>query len=181
MHVPSAGHNVSVSIGIPCSQRSVRDLRLMDSYPLARRSWVLQERLLSPRILHCGADDIVFECNSAMYAGSFVHALPPTETWGSTTASTLLTKSALQYEESDLLLDSWYTALMSYRSLELTHESDRLPAIAGIAKVVTSKLKTSYLAGLMECDLAHALAWQRLPSGNVTYTQRRPSSGPSWS
>jgi hypothetical protein len=33
----------------------------------------------------------------------------------------------------------------------------------------------------MECDLAHALVWQRLPSGTVTYTQHRPSSGPSWS
>jgi hypothetical protein len=131
VQVPSAGHGVSVSIGIPCSQKSMRNLRLMNSYPLARRSWVLQERLLSPRILHCGADDIVFEYNSATYAGSFVHALPPTETWGSTTASTLLTKSALQHGNSDLLLDSWYSVLMSYRGLELTHERDRLPAIAG--------------------------------------------------
>lgn len=44
----------------------------LDDLLLWKRGWVLQERLLSPRILHFGSDQILWECNEVtMMSESF--------------------------------------------------------------------------------------------------------------
>lgn len=57
----------------------------------------------------------------------------------------------------------------------LTHASDRLPAIAGIAKRVGQRLEAgAYLAGILRTQLPLALLWHTSP------TARNPAS-PTWS
>jgi hypothetical protein len=34
--------------------------------PLSSRAWTLQERILSPRTLHCGTDQLYFECGNGL-------------------------------------------------------------------------------------------------------------------
>ncbi|MCJ1243731.1 hypothetical protein MMC30_000928 [Trapelia coarctata] len=59
---------------------SVVDTRLWLSNtfetPLNRRAWVLQERLLSPRIIHCGRNQLLWECSEKEACETFPHGLP---------------------------------------------------------------------------------------------------------
>jgi hypothetical protein len=51
------------------------DRELM-SAPLNRRAWVLQERLLAPRVLHFGAGQIFWECKRGTLCERFPKAIP---------------------------------------------------------------------------------------------------------
>ncbi len=57
------------------------------------------------------------------------------------------------------VLHQWYQIIEAYTVRSLTFEKDRLPAIAGIAKVVGRLTCYSYKAGLWDEDLVRGLAW----------------------
>ncbi|EFX05665.1 tol-like protein [Grosmannia clavigera kw1407] len=48
----------------------------VESAPLNQRAWVLQERLLSPRQLHCSSQQLMWECHEASAAEAFPVKLP---------------------------------------------------------------------------------------------------------
>jgi hypothetical protein len=80
------------------------------------------------------------------------------------------------------LLQRWYNIVEAYAVRDLTFEKDRLPAIAGIAKVVGSLTGYSYKAGLWDEDLIRGLAW--FIRTNVNQNRRARCSdyvAPSWS
>jgi hypothetical protein len=52
----------------------------------------------------------------------------------------------------------WDTILHDYSNRALTYESDRLPALSGIASKVQQLLNSKYMAGIWECDL-QGLLW----------------------
>lgn len=73
----------------------------------------------------------------------------------------------------------WYTLVEGFVGRELTKETDKLPAIAGIAdkiRQITSNFGDSYMAGLWKNDIATGLCWgvstRKLPSKYIA---------PSWS
>lgn len=75
------------------------------------------------------------------------------------------------------LLHTWKSTVESYSTKKLTIETDRLPALSGIAKRFQNVLGGRYLAGLWEQHLVSGLAW-------VTYYPgKRPEKyiAPSWS
>ena len=59
----------------------------------------------------------------------------------------------------------WMRTVSIYSRIRLTFESDRLPALAGIAQIVTSLsgdvLRGEYLAGMWKCTLVFHLLWSR--------------------
>jgi hypothetical protein len=55
--------------------------------------------------------------------------------------------------------DAWYRVVILYCARSLTFPSDKLPAIAGIARVVQSHFGGEYGAGLWREDLAMGLCW----------------------
>jgi len=77
------------------------------------------------------------------------------------------------------LLQQWFKILEAYTVRSLTFEKDRLPAIAGIAKVFGRLTDYSYKAGLWDEDLIRGLAWFIEP---VTNRRARCSDyvAPSW-
>jgi hypothetical protein len=54
----------------------------------------------------------------------------------------------------------WDTLLNDYSNRALTYESDRLPALAGLASKIQQLLNSRYMAGIWECDL-QGLMWVR--------------------
>jgi len=76
-------------------------------------------------------------------------------------------------------MQRWSNIVENYTRSELTRESDKLVAVAGMASVLQQHIKCRYIAGLWNTDLEHQLLW------NVT--KARPSvrheqtRGPSWS
>jgi hypothetical protein len=57
-------------------------------------------------------------------------------------------------------LDLWYKIVVDYSGRSLTFESDKLPAISGIAAKMKKLLGTSYVAGVWADDL-YGLMWHR--------------------
>lgn len=161
--------------------------------PLFKRGWVYQEHLLSPRVLHFGAVDLIWECNYAIAcyckfyrsSGSWnpiSHPIKPQH-------AVCLRADA----ESGSLAARWVRLIQEYTALDLIYESDRLPAIASVAKQFRRGLKNkNYMAGLWEESLVTGLTWSRATlatvpvhwKSRVLALEQRPSAAktaPSWS
>lgn len=173
--------------------------------PLTKRAWVLQERLLAQRILHFGAQQIMWQCKSKTLAEGFCdtdqpkesqvpegvedmlrkqfHAQKKAELALSTTINSSLIRSPVvrgeNYNMRDNIYDQWYHVIGKYGTLSLTKQSDKLPAIAGIARQVQTITGDIYLAGLWKSDIERGLQWSYQPPGILI----KPSSprAPSWS
>ncbi|KAF2229951.1 HET-domain-containing protein, partial [Viridothelium virens] len=133
--------------------------------PLYRRAWVFQERMLAPRILHFGGRQVFWQCKSLTACETLPDGLPrvinhvPEEErrW----RKLLQTISAGDMKENDKaeLRIIWRIAVESYTSCDLTKKTDKLIAIAGIAKQIGRALNEKYIAGLWANDLVTQLGW----------------------
>ncbi|PVH85645.1 HET-domain-containing protein, partial [Cadophora sp. DSE1049] len=163
--------------------------------PLLQRAWAYQERIMAPRILHVNTDEMFWECKHCTLCecgylswhreqselerldreGPFL-ARPP---------STLKSRIARATHPDTPIVHVqgiWQNILRHYHTLALTKESDRLPALSGLASFLSQKLRTRYLAGLWEDNLAVELLWQRERSATQGLCSRnRHSNLPSWS
>ena len=152
----------------------------LKSEPLHQRGWALQERYLATRTLHFGSHQIFWNCQTLSQSEEgrilqrpwfdLQELIPETnETPGATWASS----------EQLMLYRPLYKMIEIYMSCGLTYESDRLPAIAGLAKSLWLKSQDSYLAGLWRGGLLPGLLWRRY---RLTALQRPVAfRAPSWS
>ncbi|RBR13469.1 uncharacterized protein FIESC28_08169 [Fusarium coffeatum] len=102
-----------------------------------RRAWVVQERLLSRRILYLSKDQLYWECddcvaNQASPLG--IHHVQKRESIPS-----------LICEERDR---PWSLTLETYTSCDLTYEEDRLVALAGLVKAISTSTGDTFFAGI---------------------------------
>ena len=69
----------------------------------------------------------------------------------------------------------WNVLVERFSACGLTYETDRLPAIAGLARLVQKRLKCEYLAGLWRFQLVSQLLWRRIGRADRHSTYRAPS------
>ncbi|KAI1322533.1 heterokaryon incompatibility protein-domain-containing protein [Xylariaceae sp. FL0255] len=123
---------------------------LRDSrFPLTRRAWAYQERLLSPRVINFTRDEILWECRQS--------------TWCECRSGEHRWEVFRSQVFKDLTSLSWHNIIENYSSLELSYESDRFPAISGIARRYAYDKDLTYFAGLWAETLVDDLTWSRLP------------------
>jgi len=124
-----------------------------------RRGWILQERLLSARLLHFGKQMMRWECcRHTCYEG--LHH--PVHTSGGRRNPEYVKKFALNLLEptdTKSVYSYWYEIVHDYSGRQLTKDIDKLPALSGLALVFGGVLKDTYLAGLWENDFAWGLCW----------------------
>jgi hypothetical protein len=142
----------------------------MGDNPLVKRAWAMQERLLSRRILHFEKFQMYFECNHGLRGES-----------GLVTKDRYLGLPSLDgsyqgEEQENEVPTSWNWLIYMYGGLALTYSSDRLPALAGIARVYGKKLKDQYLAGLWRKTMVQDLYWRVQDAHRLSYYR-----APSWS
>ena len=147
--------------------------------PLIDRAWVFQENILGLRILHFTATELVWECNGVLACEC-----------GSIKSDRYSRKSqpiSSQSIENDVSpFKEWYKTVEAYSTRALTYESDKLPALSGIAQR-TQRLFSSplpnisnrYLAGLWERDLLNGLTWRSFPESRSQVLEQ--CGIPSWS
>jgi hypothetical protein len=153
---------------------------------LNRRGWVLQERLLSPRILHFCRDEIFWECRE--------HAACESDPKGSSSVYKLMSYVFIKLWETGnhgMLelrrqvphtpwLHFWYrVVVVLYSHMELSIPSDKLVALSGIAKHVMPRMSSTYVAGMWQERLERSLLWTVLH--NATSTRPLFYRAPSWS
>lgn len=176
--------------------------------PLTRRAWVLQERLLSRRILHFGGQQTMWQCRSKTLAEGFSDAdqvpqgqIPEeTESMLRNEFHSIVQQKGPTQEKSqslighnasaarnglhrtrDIIYDLWYHVIGIYGCLSLTKITDKLPAIAGIARQVQLRTGDVYLSGLWKSDIERGLQWYYQPASVLTKPSSSRSRAPSWS
>lgn len=146
--------------------------------PLTLRAWALQEHVLSTRVLHFTATELVFECRSSYRC----ECMPERKTRATTPA---LIPRAVASRKADTIWAAWHRIVEQYSTRELSMPGDKLPAISGIASKIRKATHSEYIAGLWKSNLAFDLLWQRtVPTStdgdsHALETWRAPSF--SWS
>ena len=164
--------------------------------PLNRRGWVLQERSLSPRLIHFATDQIYWECPTSIFAQFELSSGETRRSYGRTVMEWLDvgTEHVEELSEAGVVqpvvfgrpaaatvLDNWHDLMTEYSECSLSYSSDKLMAISGLAKRVLSLTlwpDTDYLAGMWRKDLPRGLLWETRRIARETEKLR---GIPSWS
>jgi hypothetical protein len=136
----------------------IRDRAAVESV-ISTRGWVLQEQLLSPRIVFCMEPDIHWQCQAGYQ----------TQTGLSFDADRSLVDGGSPLLRSSLQLGgridhaAWQSVVEQYSIRQFTYSQDRIPAIAGIIRYLQSALDDDVsILGLWRKSFALDLAWLRL-------------------
>jgi hypothetical protein len=143
----------------------------VDESILSGRGWILQERLMSRRILHFGKDQICWECRTTADQEDGL-VLEEEREWLRGVYKVLLGHNTTDD-------NYWRRVVEIYSQCQLTRHSDKLPALSGIANAVSAVRKGDvYLAGLWRNSLALDLLWTTEWAKSTKPTEYR---APSWS
>lgn len=143
-------------------------IHLVARGPLQSRGWCLQERELSPRIVHWTAEQVAWECRtwsmSEYRPGQYLNV-----------PSTIRAFDKMNTASIPDLLNMWHTLVERYSPRALSVAADCFPALAGLARVMNERLKSEYIAGFWTMDLARSLLWRTYRGGH------KRNVAPSWS
>ena len=130
-----------------------------DEFPLFKRAWCYQERLLACRVLHFLDSEMVFECNTSSNCecGYF---RDDTGGFKATFGSRNRRKPGDWMSYSRYSTLTWKRIVEDYTMKSLTYQNDSLPALSGIVKLARSAETDIYLAGLWGKDLDELLVWK---------------------
>lgn len=168
---------------------------------LNQRAWVMQERHLSPRILHFTSEQIFWECNETVCSETHPEADPielfqrPVRSkalLGQITADKLSLPTPPPVRLRGLptnVYELWYALVGRYSCGGLTKTRDKLIALSGIAREIAQCMGASeddYIAGLWRQDLLYGLLWKTPTiigpaSRRVRPGREEPYQAPSWS
>ncbi|KAI8661908.1 HET domain-containing protein [Fusarium keratoplasticum] len=144
--------------------------------PLNSRAWVLQERLMSKRILHCTMQGLMWEC--AELHASEQEPLGCQFDYRVRDEGLLQLHNALGQGASFVTDRYWRQVVERFSGLGITYNTDRLPALAGLAKAIQEETKDVYIAGHWKESLLPSLLWFRLHT--PTSDPVRLADAPSW-
>jgi len=191
-----------IGLEAPIRRCKILDLsfwdREVEDAPVNRRAWVLQERLLAPRVLHFCQDQIAWECYHLDAAECLPHGISKMELRSGNVRERARLKSLMpndygpkpvevdKLEVSNSVHESWKRVIERYSRTGLTKESDKLIALAGIAELLSREIRGLYVAGMWEKYLASQLLWRVDPiyeNGQLSNPSQRPTSyrAPSFS
>ncbi|KAF2137369.1 uncharacterized protein K452DRAFT_321798 [Aplosporella prunicola CBS 121167] len=206
----------------------------LDASTLSKRAWCFQERILSPRILHCTAEGLIWECreeyrfennvastltdlNNVTLAGTIriLREGLPKKLWGlkvgeakdpllhpeytrntsygnmpdqlnavmvlrggarsATAGSFGERRTGEQWE-----IVSWWNKniVTPYSARHLTRFTDRLPALAGVARMFAEHINSPYIAGIWLAEIEDNLDWRR--AGVPFHNEPLPFPSFSW-
>ncbi|GME63354.1 heterokaryon incompatibility protein [Neofusicoccum parvum] len=160
--------------------------REVESAPLNKRGWVLQERSLSPRILHFGRTQLYWQCNTALRSEMFPRDLR-TKNLGPhvprVTSRFTTRLRALQQQQSGQPAATehelagahahWSELVNAYSATRLSRPADKLIAVQALAETMQDATGDAYVAGLWRSRLAEDVLWR------TDVDERRPLRRPA--
>jgi hypothetical protein len=155
----------------------LRKTALLENSPLAKRGWVLQESRLSKRILHFTTDRLYWNCQQvALEEGTIRRHLLDGFNEYAPQVGDLRIASARPLAQW-LLHEEWINTIQDYTRMHLTYKTDRLPALAGLAKIYAQASNDRYIAGCWQKNLHLYLVWR----AELPFTDSSAPLQPSWS
>ncbi|KAF2810766.1 HET-domain-containing protein [Mytilinidion resinicola] len=144
-------------------------------HPLTTRGWVLQERLLSPRVLHFGKHEMMWECMT--HSTCSCTELPRDTFW--LQPKQKYQKFILDQASHSQTAKAWRDMVTDYSRMRFSYESDIFPAISGAVKVMEKTIQSRYLAGLWESTLTQDMLWTT--NEPVSFCRPYVWRAPTWS
>ena len=139
------------------------------------RGWVLQEDLLSPRILHFRKEEMTWTCSTYSRCECRIRpSLPMPHPFRGARNLTPQTP-----ERSRKLVLEWPSIVMEFTRRDLTKPQDRLMAMAGLANYMEGESKDAWMGGLWYRDIAFQLLWIREQTDKSEDVTRMSRTGPS--
>lgn len=144
----------------------------VDKGPVNTRGWVLQERLMSPRVLHFCQDQVGWECaccnTSQPFAARGRHKLS-VENQGPRYHSIVEgIRQRMMDANHEANADTptvfspfeiWAAVVTAYSKTAISYSQDKLIALSGLAKIIAEETGCAYVAGLWRTHLASQLLW----------------------
>jgi hypothetical protein len=168
---------------VDSSVTKIRDMGdLLSHCSLRDRGWTMQERILSPRIIHYASDQLYWEC----YHG-FQESEDKLHWKGKNSNITKIAHRVKSAEDDEAkarelrnMLHYWYVLLIGgdYSHRTLTYGDDKLVAIGGVAKAFNDIAPLGYMVGHWgetDNDLIRSLCWSRGSPGRKSPDYRAPS------
>lgn len=153
----------------------------LESLPLHQRGWVLQERLLAPRVLHFGQEQIFWECYEEQKCEGFPRHRPD---HSSIKDFRVLFRRENGHVDSDpktispATLELWNRIARTYAQCALTYPEDKLIALSGLVQLFQEKTGDEKFAGLWRSRLWLCLGWSTI---REKVTRSLEYRAPSWS
>ncbi|KAI5853654.1 HET-domain-containing protein [Durotheca rogersii] len=152
--------------------------------PLSTRAWTLQERLLSPRLVHYARDQMYFECETCLrsedgftFRDIFFgmkrllqtqliphaqHGLSP-----SSGLSFIVGQDTGGKSPGVRWQGGWLSLIENYTMRHLTVSQDKLTALAGVARAIAEETGDRYFAGLWAKHFLEDLCWRTYPQEEI--------------
>ena len=172
-------------------QAEVSDVRLN------RRAWVLQERLMAPRVLHFGRNQILWECRTKDAAETYPEGLPQALHGSRYIRFKDLTLATRYRQDSGngdegaynghasnavvAAYQPWAQIVQQYTASSLTFPDDKLVALSAVAKLMAGVLRDEYIAGLWRRYLERELLWSVCKRSRDSAKRPKVYRAPSWS
>lgn len=144
--------------------------------PLSTRGWTLQERLLSPRVVHYAGDQIYFECETEIRSEcgfkfpnvnfDLQHCLStqciPFEEHGIQNGAgiSFIPGRPSGARGSPRQQGGWLSLVEDYSRRQLSVSDDKLSAIAGVARIISEETGDYYIAGVWANHLMEDIFWR---------------------
>ncbi|KAF2650016.1 HET-domain-containing protein, partial [Lophiostoma macrostomum CBS 122681] len=162
--IECAQDNTSLTVSLRSNFRAA-----VDRSELTRRGWVLQERYLSSRTLHFTETSIFLEDGSSSFP-SLLAADPFDSRLSPFNIGTRMHNQKYDF--------AWFKLLERYSATKLTYESDKLPAISGLVKLLQQDIQGRFVMGVWDTMFHKGLLWAA-----HLYPLMRPRHrrAPSWS
>lgn len=150
--------------------------QIIECQPLSSRGWALQERMVAQRILHYTPGEMFWECSTHLCGESpLIEAQKPKKLTSKLAGlrhyqirrSLGLETSTDSQQTTNLaaddILSDWLECIELYASRKLTFQSNKLPAVAGLAAIFQGTLPGAgqYLAGLWSGYITRCLEWRQ--------------------
>lgn len=168
----------------------------LDRLPISARAWTMQERFMAPRVLHFLHNEIVMECGYDTYSEGCLKDTSRTQSSLSKRRLQAILEAELDLESSrkhwpdtpdwapyrtEHRLRSWYDLVTNFSARSITYASDRMPALAGLAREFAHPALGNYLAGIWSEDVSQGLCWQVDSPEATTALAVAEYLAPSWS
>jgi hypothetical protein len=159
----------------------------LENFPLLTRTWCLQERILATRVLHFCDEELVWECHTNVKCecmgldASRSNLSDSTANWYfkqrwaaimSNTAGFNAESGTPEHGTGNQApegkerpkgksngYEAWHMIVNTASKLQITEESDKLPALSGLAQKMIEHRAGAYAAGLWEENMKRDLLW----------------------
>jgi hypothetical protein len=123
------------------------------------RGWTVQERLMARRVAYFAKGHLYFECQKPQTLSAQGEVV---DRWGKGSRLSVERETTLRLRKQDTPYTEWYQVVEKFTKCSLSKKSDKIPALAGMAKELRTQYGPSerYEWGLWLGDRGAGLLWR---------------------